>query len=171
MADQAQKKYPAIKGLLWYREQHYSFFVPNDWHRLYWSDGRDGVIFGPDPTDPFTVFGVDIQNIGTTITAEDFECLTEGFFEGIEQLPDSVIESRDRKIAGKLYELEAKYSFREDGGTRKRWVRLFYYKTYQIAMTAQGATTEIYDYWLPIFFEAMMTARIHSKKPQNEFIT
>ena len=171
MADQAQKQYPAIQGLLWYREQHYSFFVPNDWHRLNWSDGRDGVIFGPDPADPFTVFGVDVQNIGTTITDDDFEILAEDFFECIEQLPLSVVESRDRKTDDKLYELEAKYSFCENGDIRKRWMRLFYYKTYQIAMTAQGATAEIYDYWLPIFFEAMMTARIHSKQPQTEFVT
>ena len=171
MAGQAQKTYPAIKGLLWYREQHYSFFVPNDWLRFCWSDERDGVIFGPDLADPFTVFAVDIQNIGSTITHDDFDILAEGFFESIEQLPESVIEARDRKIAGKLYELETKYTFREEGDLRKRWVRLFYHKTFQIAITAQGATAEKFDYWLPIFFEAMMTARIHSKKPQSEFIT
>jgi hypothetical protein len=33
-------------------------------------------------------------------------------------------------------------------------------------MMAQGATPEKYDYWLPWFFEAMMTAKVHSTRPK-----
>lgn len=171
MAGQAQKEYPATQGLLWFREQYYSFFVPYDWHRLICSDYSDVVIFGPDPADPFTVIAVHVDDIGCTVTPDDFDILADGFFDGIEQLPELVMEARDRKMAGTHYELEAKYSFREEGDIRKRWMRVFYYKSWQIAMTAQGATPEIYDYWLPIFFEAMMTARIHSKRPAYETVT
>jgi hypothetical protein len=166
MAPHAHQEYPAVTGLIWHRDQYYSFFIPIDWHKMAWPDDREGVIYGPDATDPLTVFAVDIKDLGTLITADDLDVLAAGFFEGIEQLPESEIEHRDQRVTGKLLELEAKYRFREQGETRKRWVRVFYNGTRQIAMTAQGATTEKYDYWLPWFFEAMMTADIHNQKPQ-----
>jgi hypothetical protein len=164
------KRYPTVKGLTWHRHQYYSFFTPMDWHLFAWADDRQGEIYGPDPNDPSTVFSVAIKALGTSITADDLDVLSEGFVEAIEQLPESNITARSQKVVGKLIELEAKYTFREQGETRKCWVRVFYHETRQIAMMAQGATPEKYDYWLPMFFEAMMTARIHSKKPEAEFI-
>ena len=50
---------------------------------------------------------------------------------------------------------------------RKRWVCVFYFKGHQVTLTAQGATEESYDYWLPMFNEAMMTAKIHDTMPEN----
>ena len=35
----------------------------------------------------------------------------------------------------------------------------------KISFTAQGSTLDLYDYWLPWFFEAMATARLHDQKP------
>jgi hypothetical protein len=163
------QKYPAVKGLTWHRDQYYSFFVPMDWHIFRWSDGRQGAIYGPDSADPLTIFAVDVKDLGTALTPSDLNILAEGFFESIAQLPQVNIEHRDQKVAGKLLELEAKYIFSEADETRKRWVRLFYHETRQITMAAQGATPEKYDYWLPWFFEAMMTAQVHNQKPQGEF--
>ncbi len=167
MAAKSPQSYPAIQGLTWHRDQYYSFFVPKNWQKLYWSDGRQGVIYAPDPNDRDTVFAVDIKDLGTPITGDDLDVLAEGFFQAVEQLPDSNIETRSQKQSGKLLELHVKYQFDERGETRKRWVRLFYHETRQIALTAQGATPEAYDYWLPWFYEAMMTAKIHSQKPQG----
>jgi hypothetical protein len=167
MAAKSPKTYPAIQGLTWHRDQYYSFFIPNNWHKLYWSDARQGVIYAPDLRDLNTVFAVDVKDLGTPIIVDDLNVLAEGFFQAIEQLPESNIESRNQKHSGKLFELQAKYQFCELGETRKRWVRLFYHETRQIALTGQGATPELYDYWLPWFFEAMMTAKIHSQKPQG----
>lgn len=169
MSDKVRKNYPAVTGLLWHRDQYYSFFVPNDWHRLQWSDDRVGVIYAPDPSDPLTAFAVDIRNLGTAVSAADIDVLAQGYFEGLEQLPDCHIESRDQKVTGTLLELEAKYTFREQGETRKCWARVFYYAEHQIVMTAQGATPQKYDYWLPWYFEAMMTAKFHTSKPENPF--
>jgi hypothetical protein len=160
-----KKAYPATRGLNWHRNQYYSFFVPLEWHRFAWDDEHQGVIYGPDPHDMKTIFAVDFKDLGTPITAADLEIVAEGFFETIERLPDCAIELRDQKTVGNLLELEARYTFQEQGQTRKRWVRLYYHDTRQIAITAQGASPEKYDYWLPWFFEAMMTARIHREKP------
>lgn len=166
MAGKTPKQHPAVKGLTWHRNQYYSFYTPIDWHRFYWADDRQGEIYGPDSHDSLTVFAVDIKDLGMRVSADDLDALAEGFFEGITQLPESQIESRDQKVAGSHLELEAKYTFHENGVTRKCWVRVFYHGTRQIAMTAQGATREKYDYWLPWFFEAMMTAQVHSTMPQ-----
>lgn len=163
--NKTQKQYPFIKGLSWHRHPYYSFFAPLDWHRFSWPDDREGEIYGPDPNDPSTVFSVTLRSLDTLITAEDLDTLAEGFFEAIEQLPEVNITARKQKVTGKLLELEAQYTFREQGETRKRWMRVFYHETRQIAMMAQGATPQKYDYWLPLFFEAMMTARVHSQKP------
>ena len=110
MSDKGQKKYPAIKGLRWHRDQYYSFYIANDWHNFHWADDREGVIYGPDANDPYTIFAVDLKDLGTTITGDDLDIVAEGFFESIEQLPDCVIESRKQKVTGKLLELEAKYN-------------------------------------------------------------
>jgi hypothetical protein len=169
MSSQARGKPPSVSGLLWHRDQYYSFFIPNNWHRLRWPDNREGVIYGPDPTDPFTVFAVDIKDLGVSITPADVDVLAEGFFESIQQLPACDIESREQKVSDTQIKLEAKYTFDEQGETRKRWACVFYHETRQIAMTAQGATPEQYDYWLPWFFEAMMTVRIHNEKPDSGF--
>jgi hypothetical protein len=162
----AQKQYPSISALSWHRHQYYSFFLPKDWQHFTWADERDGMVFGPDADDPLTIFAVDVKDLGMAINADDLDAVAEGFFGSIEALPGVEIESREQQAADSLIKLEAKYTFDDDGQTRKRWVRLYYHLTRQITMMAQGATPEKYDYWLPWFFEAMMTAKVHSTRPK-----
>jgi hypothetical protein len=164
------KEYPTIKGLTWHRTQYYSFFTPMDWHRFTWSDDRQGDIYGPDPDDPFTVFAVDVRDLGTKVTRKDLNVLAEAFFGAIKRLPECDLESHDRKATGKLLQLEAHYTFRDQGNTRKCWVRVFYHVTRQVTMTAQGATPEKYNYWMPMFFQAMRTANVHSTKPRLDSV-
>lgn len=165
----ADKQYPAIQGLSWHRGKHYTFFTPKDWFTFTWVDGREGEIYGPDQNDPNTIFAVDVKDTGTTITADDLDALAEGFFESVQALPAVNIESRRQRVVAKLLEIEAQYTFDDAGETRKRWVRLFYYGQHQINMVAQGATAEKYDYWLPWFYEAMMTAKVYAKAPESPF--
>ena len=49
-----------------------------------------------------------------------------------------------------------------------RWVRVFFLGTHETTMMAQGSTLDLYDYWLPWFFEAMATAQVHYQKPTIE---
>lgn len=166
--EQKQKKYPPVKGLTWHCDEYYSFFTPIDWHPFSWADGREGMIYGPDSSDPATVFAAAVKDFGTKISADDLDVLAEAFLETLEQLAESHIESHNEKVSGEMLELEAKYTFSEAGETRQCWTRMFYHHTRQITMTAQGATPEKYAYWLPVFFEAMMTAGVHSRKPSFE---
>lgn len=165
MTDICQKKCSAISCLLWHRDRYYSFFIPDNWYPLRWSDDRRGTIYAPDPTEPQTAFAVAVTRLDTQVTAADLDILAEGLFEGIGQLPDLRLEARYQEVVGDLLELEAKYTFRDQGELRKCWARVFYFAKHQIVVTAQGATPEKYDYWLPWFFEAMTTMRIHTAKP------
>ena len=163
------KERPVFKGLRWYREQYFSFFVPVDWHRFNWQDDRQGALFGPSADDAHTVFAADLRDLGFTVAAADLDDLFEGFMAGIQQLPGVEIELSDKRVVGKVITLEAKYTFTDDEMTRKRWVRVLYHGTRQIAFTAQGATPDTYDYWLPMFYEAMMTAKVHSTLPADPY--
>lgn len=165
--DTPRKQYPAVRGLSWHRAQYYSFYTPMDWHRFAWPDDRQGEIYGPDADDPLTGFAVEVRDLGTEIKSDDLDTLAEGFFKSLEQLPACEVQSRSQRVTGNLLELEAKYTFQEEGETRKYWVRVFYHRTRQIVMAARGATPAKYDYWLPWFFEAMMTAKVHSQKPRE----
>lgn len=155
------RQLPAFKGLNWYRDKHFSFFRPLDWSRFDWADERQGVLFGPSPDDPATLFAVDVKDLGVKVTPEDLDDLKTGFIAGIEQLPESQIETQESWIAGPVLGLEAKYTFLEQKTLRKRWIRVLYQDTRQITVTAQGATVETFHYWLPMFFESMMTFKIN----------
>lgn len=167
MSEKPRKATPSFKGLTWHREQFYSFFIPIDWHKATWPDERDGVLYVPSDNDPHTTFAVEVNDLGTVVTPDDIPYLSKGFLDGIKRLSERKIESQGAKVTGELIELTAKYTFLEDDNRRKRWVRVFYHETRQITVTAQGATEESYDYWLPMFFEAMMTLKVHSVRPED----
>ncbi len=164
------KSTPAFKGLTWHRHQYYSFFVPVDWQRLNWPDDREGVLFVPSEDDPLTVLAVELRDLGLEATPEDLDDLNDGFRSGIQALPEALIEAEKTWHIGDTMCLDAKYTFADGDVRRKRWVRQFYHQTRQIAFTAQGASIEIYDYWQPMFFEAMMTTKIHNTLPETSSV-
>jgi hypothetical protein len=165
MSERTNNTKPVFKGLSWYREKYFSFYIPIDWHKVEWHDGRQGIIYIPSEADIYTLFAVEVTDLGTTVSADDLHYLETGFSDAIKQLPERKIESKKKSVVGKLVQLEAKYTFAEDGQTRKRWVRVLYHETRQVTVTAQGATVEAYEYWLPMFYEAMMTVNVNNTKP------
>lgn len=160
----APRKRPVFKGLSLHKEPYlgFSFFRPLDWHRFEWTDERQGVLFGPHVADNATLLGVAVQDLDLTVTAADIPALHNGFLDAIRQLPDSQIEWQEQWQVGDLIGLEAKYTFREGEETRKRWVRVLYQDTRQLTVTAQGATVADYEYWLPMFYQSIMTFRIYT---------
>jgi hypothetical protein len=156
---------PPIQGLLWHRDEHFSFFIPVGWQRSDWEDGRSGVLYYPVPDDPQTMFAVEVKDLGMVISPEDLDRLDAEFVDTIEQLSEGEIELQAKAIVGEQMQLEYKYTFREGCVMRQRWVRVFFLGTRETTMTAQGSTLALYDYWLPWFFEAMATAQVHYEKP------
>jgi hypothetical protein len=155
---------PAVKGLSLYKDNYlgFSFFHPDDWHQFNWLDGRRGVLYGPVFNDNSTIFAVAVQDLGIRVNAHDMKDLHMGFIAGIGRLASSQIEWQNQWQSGDLIGMEAKYSFSEEGSTRKRWVRVLYQDSRQITLTAQAANLAEFDSWLPMFHQSMMTFRIHA---------
>ena len=75
MTDQSTKRPPVFKGLRWHREQYFSFFIPVNWPRFDWLDDRQGVLFGPSADDAHTIFAVDLQDLGFSVSVDDLDDL------------------------------------------------------------------------------------------------
>jgi hypothetical protein len=157
---------PAFTGLVAQRDlrYRYSFLMPElaekAWHTLELDtrEGR-GRIFTPDPDDVSTSLSVEARDLGTTITGDDLGTLREGLEEGLRGLDDLAIEKHEDYAIGQLVGLEYWFTFREGPGgpLRKRWLRLAYQGQTQVRLIAQGATPEAFDYWLPLFNQAIRT--------------
>lgn len=151
---------PTFTGLVVYRDltYRYSFLYPDGWHTAELdSAGGQGPIVSPTPGDVLTSFSVEARDLGTEVVADDLPVLREGFWAGLRSLPDVEIERGDDYVAGTLLGQEAWLTFREGDARRKRWVRVLYQGTIQARLIAQGATPADYDYWLPMFNQAMRT--------------
>jgi hypothetical protein len=94
------------------------------------------------------------------VTLEDAPTLREAFLEGIKALPGAEIESTDESLSDSINVFDARFTFLEGENRRKRWVRNIYWGEGQLVIIAQGRTPEDFDYWLPMFYNAMTTAQI-----------
>ena len=61
--------------------------------------------------------------------------------------------------------LEAKLSFLEGDKRPKRWARVFYKGEQQLTFIAQAESLDAFATWQPVFYEALMTARLHNSVP------
>lgn len=164
----SDRERPVFRGLKWHRHENFSFFIPIDWNEFSWNDGREGVVYGPDAEDDQTLFAAQVVDLGFAITKDDEQAVAEGFFGAIQALPAVEIEEREQEVLyGPRIHLQARYCFNDGDRRRKRWVRGLYRHNFQVLLTAQGATPQKFQYWLPMFFEAMMTAGVHHTKPQE----
>lgn len=162
-SESAASEQSAAKELSLYKDNYlgFSFFHPDDWHQFNWLDGRRGVLYGPVFNDNSTIFAVAVQELGIRVNAHDIKDLHMGFIAGIGRLANSQIEWQNQWQLGEQIGMEAKYTFREEGDTRKRWVRVLYQDSRQITLTAQAANIAEFDAWLPLFHQSMMTFRVH----------
>jgi hypothetical protein len=162
-SESAASEYSAAKELSLYKDHYlgFSFFHPDDWHQFNWLDGRRGVLYGPVFNDNSTIFAVAVQELGLRVNVRDMKDLHMGFIAGIGRLANSQIEWQNQWQSGDQIGMEAKYTFSEEGNTRKRWVRVLYQDSRQITLTAQAASLAEFDAWLPLFHQSMMTFRVH----------
>jgi hypothetical protein len=159
-----QNEDPTQQGVALYKDNYlgYSFFRPRAWRQFSWLDGRRGVLFGPEEDNNSTLFGVAVQELGLKVNKGDTEDLYMGFITGIKRLPKIEIEWQNQWTKGSLIGMEAKYTFEEQGVTRKRWVRVIYPDTRQMTLNAQGETVADYDRWYSLFEQAMSSFHAHA---------
>jgi hypothetical protein len=146
VADRERPKYTGIKTHV---DPHgrFLFRYPSDWHEHELADGRDGVMYSPEPETPSTWFAVWATRLQDSIVAGDLDVLREGVDEGLYQLPGVRVESASEDLFGDMIRFERVYTFRENGATRRRKVWMLYVYKWALALIAQGASPEEYDHW------------------------
>lgn len=151
---------PAFTGLVVHRDPAfgYSLLLPDGWHCLELEDDV-GVLYVPEQDDLLTGFAVEARDLGTEVRPADLPTLRSGFLSGLRGLPGCRIERREAETVGSLITLEARHTYRDGDVVRKRWVRLLYQGRTQVRLLAQGATVAAFDYWEPMFYQAMRTVR------------
>jgi hypothetical protein len=142
------------------RQAGYAVWLPSDWQRYDLADGRDGALYTPHPDRCDTCLSAEKRRLEFSVRAKDMGILREGFREGLDALPGVEVETQDEAITSSLLTLEARFTFLEGEARRKRWVRVVYWGNGQLILIAQGATPEEFDYWLPMFYNTMMTVEL-----------
>lgn len=143
----------------WHKDEEwgYQFIYPEGWYRFALNDGREGVVYGPQPNDWETSFGVEVKDLAIEVTKEDLPDLEEGFRQGIASLPGCRVTWFVHQQLEPSIILEAKYTLREGKTTRQRRARLMYAGRRQFHVFAQGATPEEYEHWRLLLNTMMMS--------------
>lgn len=138
-------------------EGGYSLWIPAGWKHLKLGNRGTVHFFTPYPDRDDTGFTAEKRQLEFKVKSDDLPVLKEGFVSGINLLSNVEIEMVSDTITDEMLGVEAKFSFKEEGQTRKRWTRVIYSGTSLLILTAQGATPEEYDQFLPMFFNIMMS--------------
>jgi hypothetical protein len=138
----------------------FAIWVPSDWHEFELQGDHKGVLFSPYPDDFNTGLLAEKKKLKVKVKRDDLPTLRKAFMEGIRALDGVEIEegSIDEYITDTMSFFEVRFSFLEGGVRRKRWIRNIYWDRNNYILIAQGRTPEDFDYWLPMFFNIMMTA-------------
>jgi hypothetical protein len=139
------------------QEGGYAIWVPNNWTLFPMKEGRKGVIFSPYKDNFETCFLAESFRLKVSVIDADLPILQKAFEDGIRQLPGVEIEETKGDGVKDAIILEAKFTFIEGEHRRKRWVRNLYWGNGQLVFIAQGSNIEEFQYWLPMFFNIMMT--------------
>ncbi len=142
------------------RKGGYAVWIPAGWTHTKMKRGRHGHIFHPDANDLDTCFIVEKHKLKYSVTEKDIPTLREGFKQGLEALPGIEIEWQEETITELMVFWDAKFTFLEGDKRRKRWLRNMYWGNGQLVLIAQGATPEEFEYYLPMFYNTMMTIEL-----------
>jgi hypothetical protein len=163
MADTTEKQgNPRYTGMFMYidPDKAFAIWLPTGWTKYEMKKGHHGVIFSPYPDHYDTSFTAEFHRLKFSVTNDDLPLLQESFEEGINALPGVEVEEFIYTPTTAIIALEAKFTFLEGENRRKRWVRNLYWGNGQLVFIAQGATPKEYDYWLPMFYNTMVTFQV-----------
>lgn len=160
MAERAET--PVYRGMRKHvdAEGGYAIWLASDWVRYALDGDEEGMLFAPEGAEPTTFFSAQKHTLPYAVRQRDVPTLRRGFRDGLEALPGVEVEWEDETITSTIIALEARFTFLEGDQRRKRWVRLVYWGEGQLILTAQGASPEQFDYWLPMFFNTMTTVEL-----------
>lgn len=138
----------------------YAVWLPMGWTEVKMGKGHQGAAFFPEPDAPNTYFSCESFKLRVSVAESDVPVLREGFSAGLQAVPGIEIESQDESVTPTLIAFDARFTFNEGEARRKRWVRNIYWGKLQMVFIAQGSSPEEFEYWLPMFYQTMMTFEI-----------
>jgi len=151
--------YPVYTGATEYvnREGAYGIWYPSNWRQIDMTGDHKGAIFAPFPDHIDTCIAVEKIMLPYKVVHGDLPTLRQGLKEGLDALPGIEIESFEESLPGTMVLVDVKYSFLEGEAQRKRWLRVLYWAEAQLNVIAQGQSVKDYEFWMPVFFNTMMT--------------
>ncbi len=155
-------KPPVYTGMTAYRDNKggYEIWLPSDWTQTKLKPKHNGMLFSPKNDDFDTSLLIEKHTLKYKVTAEDIPMLIESFHEGMLALPGIEVESTEESLSGTINVFDARFTFLEGEYRRKRWVRNIYWGEGQLVLIAQGRTPEDFEYWLPMFYNSIITTSI-----------
>jgi hypothetical protein len=168
IAAEAGASYPKKAGNPRYYGMHvyvdenggFAFWLPTGWYQTAMANGHQGVIFSPYPDNVFTGFMAEKYLLPDAVTQADLPALQENFERCIQGLPGVEVESFTYTPTSTLITLEARFTYLDGDVVRKRWVRQVYWNEGLLILIAQGSTVDEFDYWLPMFYNTMVTFEV-----------
>lgn len=153
---------PAYTGVTCHVDKRggYLIWLPSDWTEIKLKRNHRGFFFSPYPDDINTSFLIEKHTLKVTVTLEDMDIVREEFHKGVYALPGVEIEALEESLTETVKIFDARFTFLEGENRRKRWVRNIYWGNGQLVVIAQGRTPEDFEYWRPMFYNAILTTQV-----------
>lgn len=135
----------------------YFLWIPAGWKHLKMDESGNSYLFTPHEDKIDTGFVTEKRHLEYKVKKDDLPILKEGFINGINLLPEVEIEKVSDTVTEQMMGIEVKFSFKEDGQSRIRWMRLIYSGKSLLILSAKGATPEQFERYQPMFFNIMMS--------------
>lgn len=144
----AQRESPKFTGVTIHRDRlgRYAVRYPTGWQQTP-VEGRDGVMFLPNPNDSETSLSVWVEQLEHRAVAEDLHSLAEGVAEGLARLDGCLVEESSDVVIDNLIKFDRVFTFRAGGALRKRRAWLLYADEWLIVLTWQASSPDEYAHW------------------------
>ena len=151
--------HPVYSGLRLYArpDEGYGIWLPTGWRQIEMTGDHNGAVFTPYPDHNNTCIAVEKRILPIQVVRGDVPVLRKGLEDGLKTLPGLEVESIEETLTETFIYFDAKFTFLEEGQRRKRWLRNIYWNEAQLVVLAQGQTVEEYEFYMPVFFNTMMT--------------
>lgn len=151
---------PEYTGVNATTDAGYGLWIPSDWAKTKLTGDHKGMLYMPDPTDINTGLLAEKRKFKFKVKADDLPALRDAFVDGIKALPGVEIEMQDENFTQGISFVEARFSFLDGEIRRKRWIRNIYWNRTNFITIAQGRTVEVFDFWMPMFYNIMMNIQV-----------